>query len=313
MPIVWQFSALHLVDNKTLYAGIVLSRSPYQFDREVGRWNNLLKIGRSYLTKVYANRELIVDAGKERMQVWTGSDGSFRFVAEGVPHDEPKVYLPDEPHPLEVAQSYPLIFENTTGYYDVISDIDDTIILSNTADLWKRVSTLVFRSPHRRKVIGYTQKMFAAIEARRARFCYVSKSEGNLFGMLAAFIAHNQLPNGVLFLTPYLRLGQLFNPKKGVDFKLDNIRYLLDNTGGKPYVLFGDDSQRDMEVYAKVVKSYPNRILKVYIRQTKDRVSSRQIEMMRVLTDTAVPVKYFTSDEELDIDEEMKQLIPENI
>ena len=70
----------------------------------------------------------------------------------------------------------------------------------------------------------------------------------------------------------------------------------------------GDDSQRDMEVYADIAKEYDNRIIKVYIRQTRPKVFSYQKRLWERLQSTGVPVEYFKDDKYIDVDVEFQQL-----
>jgi phosphatidate phosphatase APP1 len=127
--------------------------------------------------------------------------------------------------------------------------------------------------------------------------------------MITTFIEHSGLPKGSLILTSYLKLIQLLNPKKGRNYKLDNIRFIIENSGKKLFVLLGDDSQRDMEVYTEIAKEFPQRILKVYIRQTGFKLKKRQKEMWQKLEQTGINVKYFNSDDEVNEQDEIKQLI----
>ena len=306
IPVVWQISALNL-NKRTLFCGVLLKDIPYSFNKKVTGFKNLINVIRSYFINAYANKNISITSNGKTTNVITDKNGSFRAVTDNLHEGEIKINISGKDEPLRISQSYPITFKNTDSKIDVISDIDDTIIVSYTANFFKRIGTLAFKAPKKRKVISYTQKMFDAFIEQNSRIFYVSKSESNLFGTLTDFIQHNDLPKGMLFLTPYLKLHQLFKPKKG-GFKIDNIRFLIENTGTKNYVLFGDDSQLDMDIYSRLVKDYPKRILKIYIRQTKSIISPRQKRMMKNLKSGGVPVKYFKSDDDLEVSDELIQL-----
>lgn len=72
---------------------------------------------------------------------------------------------------------------------------------------------------------------------------------------------------------------QLLVGQKALDFKLDNIRFIIDNTANKRYFLFGDYTQHDMEIYTEIALLYPQSILKIYVCQTSDSTSLDQKEM----------------------------------
>ena len=306
-PVIWQLSALHLTKG-TLISGVLLTDVPYRFNKKNGGFRHLIKIIKSYFIRPYSNKEITISSNGEIINIVTDNNGSFRIVTNNLHKGEIKINISGKGDPLRILQAYPITSEMTQSPIDVISDIDDTIIVSYTADFFKRIGTLAFKAPNKRQAIGFTKKMFDEFMKIDARIFYVSKSESNLFGMLTSFIEHNKLPKGVLFLTPYLRFHQLLDPKKGVNFKIKNIRFLIENTTTKKYILFGDDSQRDMEIYYNITKEFPQRILKIYIRQTKPKILLSQKRMRENLNSVGVPIKYFRSGDDLEMSDELINL-----
>lgn len=275
-----------------------------------GYFRNFLTALQSYFIDVCKNQPLIISTGQDRITTKTNHHGSFRVVLDNEQNvEELYVSRPEDEQPLKMLQDYPLFFGQTNGPIDIISDVDDTIIASYTKNAFKRIKAIAFTPAEKRKPIGFTQKLFRTFEKRKARVIYISKSESNLFAMLTRIIDNNQLPNGHLILTPYLKLSQLLNPKKGRDYKLNHIRLILQSTKGKKYVLLGDDTQKDMEVYTAIVKEFPDKILKVYIRQTGKEVSSTQQKMWDALVATQTPGVYFNDTMKMDYNQEYEELI----
>ena len=295
IPVVWQISALHL-NKRTLLSGVLLKGIPFAYDKQLSNFRNLLKVIKSYFIAAYANKEISITSNGKTINTSTDKNGGFSVVVDSLHNGELNVNIAGHEKPLKILQSYPIIFQNTESPFDVISDIDDTIIVSYTADFFKRIGTIAFTSPQKRKTIDFTQKLFEEFKKQDARVFYISKSERNLFAMLTSFIEHNNLPKGNLILTPYLKFSQLFHPKKGRDYKLKNIRFIIENSGNKAFVLIGDDSQRDMEIYTDIANEFPKRVLKIYIRQTKRKILPYQRRMWESLKSTAVPVVYFKAD-----------------
>jgi phosphatidate phosphatase APP1 len=215
-------------------------------------------------------------------------------VSEGV-----VIYTNEYQQPLEFVQHYPVIFSDTSGPYDVISDIDDTIMVSYTADFLKRITTVAFNSAQRRRTISYTYHLFKALEKQDSRMFYVSKSESNLFGMISTFLIYHKLPKGDIFLTPYLKFNQLFSSKKGKSYKEETISFIIKNSS-KKFILVGDDSQKDMNAYTTVAMGFPDRIYKIYIRQTKRLRSKRQLEKWQELKSTGANIIYFNKNDVFD-------------
>jgi len=308
IPVVWQLSALHL-DSKMLLSGVILSNNRISYDKPKGMFGNFLLVCKSYFIGVYANKEISIKINNKTINTSTDKYGSFTVLIDTQHKVDFVIKTDDNEKPLQVPQNYPVFFQNTKSPFDVISDIDDTIIVSYTTDIFKRIRTLAFTPPQKRKTVSFIQKLLQETEKHDTRVLYVSKSESNLFTMLTSFIEHHNLPKGNLILTPYLKFSQLFNPKKGREYKLNTIRNILNHTGVKKYVLLGDDSQKDMEVYSEIAQEFPGRILKIFIRQTKRKILPYQKVMLKNLKLTRLPVVYFNDDTNIDIQNEFKQLI----
>ena len=307
-PFVWQLSVLELVD-KTLISGVVVFSLPFAHDRKTGYFKNFIRSISSYFIKAYAVKVISIKFNGRSITTQTNSRGSFRVVIDEEVVNESVKINTSSGKDIEIVQAYPIVFKKASGKIDVISDVDDTIVVSYTKNVLKRIGSILFTPPRKRKPIGFTQSLFNCFEKKKARVHYISKSESNLFAMLTSIIQHNQLPLGNLILTPYLKFAQLFNSKKGRDYKLNHITFILNHTQDKKYILIGDDSQKDMEVYATIVERFPERVLKVYIRQTKSRVKTYQKMMLDNLKATGIDYVYFNDDTALDAEAEYETLL----
>ncbi|UXX81057.1 App1 family protein [Reichenbachiella carrageenanivorans] len=306
-PVVWQVSSIHL-NNRTFISGVLLNKAPFSFSKKTGKLQHAWKVVLSYFTKVYANKKIWITTNLSTQTTFTDSFGSFFIFTTHQAQGTIDIRTTAQGRPLTIMQNYPVEFLNTDSPFDIISDIDDTIIVSHTASFLQRIRTILFKLPFERKTVKYAAQLFEESEKLHARLYYVSKSESNLFELIASIIHANQLPKGVMILTPYLSIRQLMTSKKGFDFKANNIKFILENTGNKKYILLGDDTQKDMEVYAKIIKDHPERILKVYIRKTKSKSSIMQNTLWQKLKSTGVPTLYFDHDAEIDINSELIKL-----
>lgn len=246
IPVVWQISALHL-NRRTLISGVLLEAAPFTYNKQIGNLRNLLKVIKSYFISAYQNKEISITANNITINTNSDKYGGFSVVVDFLLIGELKINIANSVNPLRILQTYPIIFQNIKSPFDVISDIDDTIIVSYTTNFFKRVGTLALTAPNKRKNIGFTQKLFKEFKKLDARVFYVSQSKYNLFDMLTSFIEYNKLPKGQLILTPYLKFSQLLNPKKNRNFKTNHIRFIMENSVTNSFVLIGDDSQRDIE------------------------------------------------------------------
>jgi len=93
-------------------------------------------------------------------------------------------------------------------------------------------------------------------------------------------MALHDIPAGPFFLQDY---G--FGPHKVLKLsnkahKLPIIRGLLDFYPDLPFVLIGDSSQQDPEIYAQIIEEYPGRILAVYIRDVRGDARDAEVEAL---------------------------------
>lgn len=286
MAYLWQISIV-LFKGKTFGQGTVLKGSPMSTDRR----STFHQVFGSYFKRPLVRESLTFNFGNFTHSTITDDHGRFVFNLDNEVSEDFSIFLGDQE--LKIVQSYPVIFNCSDSPIAVISDIDDTILVSHTASLWKRVGTMLFTSPAKRRSVSFTKTILDFVNEKKGRIFFVSKSESNLFGMITSFILKHKIPLGTLFLTPYLRYNQLLNPKKGIDFKELSIRSILNDSHGQKFVLIGDDTQNDMVVYGKIAAQFPDRIVKVYIRKTRKNLLGNKKEQLNKLHNLAVPYLYF--------------------
>ena len=151
IPIVWQISALHLTAERTLFSGVILNNSPFTYDAKIGVIRNLIKVIKSYFIRAYANKEISITSNGSTINTNTDSHGGFQVIFGFQHNGEVKINITGLDKPLRILQTYPISFHNTNSPFDVISDIDDTIIISYTSDFFKRVGgTHSYASPKKK-------------------------------------------------------------------------------------------------------------------------------------------------------------------
>ncbi len=303
MPIIWQLSIVNL-DQTTQVSGVIMKNAVFnRLDTKVSsKVKNMIW---SYLSKPCNYLDIAVLIGNSTYKTRTDRFGSFKIEVIQNPVDV-KIVLSGSGKVIPLKVNYPTTFNYKEKELLVISDIDDTIMESHSTNWYKRIRTLAFKGPKKRVPISFTINLMQALESRNAGFFYLSKSESNLFGIISGFILQKGLPIGKIFLTKHLPFYLLLNPKKDQHHKVDNIRFLMRNSGNKLFILIGDDTQRDMEIYTTIVKEFRERIAKVYIRQVGPFKSYKKKARWTELVNTEVPALYFKDTD--DIDEEIKSL-----
>lgn len=303
MAFLWHFTAVELKDT-VLVTGTVLKKQTSIDKSPHSIFTNAWNVLSSYRKKAYKRKPIHIETHGETFTVATSKKGYFFEILPIESFDNFKIF--DEEHKqLSIDQVHPYYFQNLSTSIEVISDIDDTVIHSHTASALKRISTILFKRPKRRNKVLFSNALLEYFDENQFRIAYLSKSESNLFGLITAIFRYNEIPSGPLFLTPYLKLKSLFKPKKG-KHKTDFLHQLITNLPDKKFILIGDDTQKDMDIYTEIVNTYKSQIIKVYIRQTTFSVDEVQEKKWEGLQKTGVDCMYFQDDD--DINQEIVKL-----
>jgi phosphatidate phosphatase APP1 len=201
----------------------------------------------------------------------------------------------------------------------VISDIDDTILISYSSRLLKRLRVLFTRQPHSRKTFADIVHYFTLLSKSHTTpdlpnpFFYVSSSEWNLYDDLTEFFSHNQLPEGVLLLNKIKRLQELgASGQTQHHNKLVRIERIMRMFPKQRFVLYGDNSQQDPAIYVSIAKQFPQNVVAIYIRsvQAKKKVATKRV--LAELADTAIHTLLFEHTREAMLHSASVGLLPED-
>jgi phosphatidate phosphatase APP1 len=155
----------------------------------------------------------------------------------------------------------------------IISDVDDTILISHATETLKKLRLILTKNPKTRLPFAGVSAFYQALQAgasgqlRRPIF-YVSSSAWNLYDFLVDFCEVRGIPKGPFLLQDLkTNLLQLYRSGGGSHHhKLEKIRSLLQLYPNMSFILIGDSGQKDPILYAEAVKAFPGRIRAIYIR-----------------------------------------------
>ena len=164
-----------------------------------------------------------------------------------------------------------------TAEFGVISDLDDTVIVTRATHLLRMLRTVLLRNAHSHETLAGVAAFYQALlRGQSGRpdnpFFYVSSSPWNLYDVLDDFLRLQGVPPGPLLLRETLlgrtpgSEGRTANSSPHHGHKLKEINQVLDTYPHLPFLLLGDSGQRDPDIYAEVARTYPGRIRVVYIR-----------------------------------------------
>jgi phosphatidate phosphatase APP1 len=157
--------------------------------------------------------------------------------------------------------------------FGVISDIDDTILVSYATQKLMKIRLLLFNNAHTRIPFEGVSAFYRALQSGPLKnklnpIFYLSNSEWNLYDLLHEFIEFNRIPKGPLFLREMkirpLQLHKIREVNK--NHKKEVLVQLFSAFPEMKFILIGDSGQRDPDVYSEIVKQYPGRVLAIYIR-----------------------------------------------
>lgn len=172
--------------------------------------------------------------------------------------------------------SGPVIKPSLKAPFLVISDIDDTILLTGLTEGVKMVARTLLRDAEERTPIPGMSELYAGLvrgvptRAGNSRpaptFFYVSTGSWSFYPLLQQFLDINEFPVGPMFLTDWGPTERYLR-RSGAEHKRAAIRRLLQAYPQMRFVLIGDSGQRDPITYSDMAAEFPGRVELILIRQ----------------------------------------------
>ncbi|RYG29650.1 MAG: DUF2183 domain-containing protein [Chitinophagaceae bacterium] len=254
-------------------------------------WKNIRYLLRLFSVKPVAGRELILEWGGQVLQTKTESDGFIKFEWKSQHHIKAgwhEVTVRLKENPTVVGRG--VLFVPHVTQYGFISDIDDTVLISHSATVWKRLKELFTTNPHTRRAfegVGEHYRLLAGAHTTADTpnpFFYVSSSEWNLYDYLKDFFRHQRLPEGAFLLNQVKRWFELFKTGKTKHKgKLLRVMRILDTFPNQQFILLGDNTQEDPEIYVQIADKYPERIQAIYIRNASEKNQAKASQLLNNL------------------------------
>lgn len=282
-------------------------RDEYDFQKKDFR--NARAIIRLFMVRTLANIPVCLHYNNRQIHTKTLEDGYFKFcipLKERPPFGW-NSFRVSTTYQGETSEENGSFLNPHSGKWGIISDIDDTFMVSHSNSFWKKLYVLLFRNLESRKLFEDVAPHYTAL-SRAGRtndeeanaFFYVSSSEWNLYRFIRLFTELHDLPKAVLLLKDIKSgIGDFLGTGRGDhNHKFVKIQHLLEFYPDLKFVLLGDDSQQDPVLYQNLCKIFPVTIKAVYIRQTgkeKDAKTERLLNNIKTLN---VETCYFRNSSE---------------
>jgi len=254
-------------------------------------WRNMLSIYQRFNSREISGVQVQLLLGSNTQIATTDREGYFEFrlpITEPLPatrawhQAEVKLIEPFVAGQDKVTAEAHILVPPPTSQFGVISDVDDTILVSNVTD-WAQMAKLVFLNNARTRlpfagVSAFYQALQSGPEITLFNpVFYVSSSPWNLYDLLVDFCAIQGIPKGPFMLRD---LGidadkTLLGSHAG--HKTVQIEHIMRLCPNLPFVLIGDSGQKDPEIYLQVLKDYPSRVKAIYIRDVTTDVRREEV------------------------------------
>ncbi|GAA0881148.1 App1 family protein [Algoriphagus jejuensis] len=253
-----------------LLKGRVISAYKQSRPRAKNNWlKNLFAAVRRYSVTTLPNVQVNIGLGENQLVVETDQDGIFEAMMPDPGELVSQASFELDRIPGIKVKDAVLDIQRFYSERAVISDIDDTILISHSTVIGKKFWLSVSKNAYTRRpfpgVSDFYQKL--THQGKHPLF-YVSSSDWSLFDLIKDFLRFREIPLGPLLLKDqHVNLKNIW--KSGGEshlHKLEKIRMLFSMFPHTNWVLIGDSGQHDPEIYQEVWMEYPGRILAVVIR-----------------------------------------------
>ncbi|MBI1257929.1 MAG: DUF2183 domain-containing protein [Chloroflexi bacterium] len=173
--------------------------------------------------------------------------------------------------PAEFKAQGQVIVPPDSAQFGVISDIDDTVLMSNVAHPIVLARNTFLENAHTRLPFEGVAKLYQALRrgADGSHFnpvFYVSSSAWNIYDVLRDFFVVREIPTGALFLSEYNLDENTFIFQNRREHKIGAIETIMKTYPQLKFVLIGDSSEKDPLIYREITQRDPQRIQAIYIR-----------------------------------------------
>ncbi|WEV69099.1 DUF2183 domain-containing protein [Bifidobacterium sp. ESL0775] len=173
----------------------------------------------------------------------------------------------------------------------IITDVDDTIMVTHAPSPVKAAYNLLLLNPKKRSTVPGMSALFTRLSDMLpdAPFFYLSTSPWNVESSIRNFIAEQGYPAGPLLLRDLDPRPKAFIPT-GVEHKLEFAEQLMEDFPDMRFILIGDDGQKDPVTYATIARRYPGRVLAIAIRELSPKEASPLAEVAGLTATQPMPV-----------------------
>ncbi len=271
VPILLSFSAISNGQETLIHGQLTYTKINDLSFIDFGRRRTFRTLFALYRTRAYARKAAVLVFDLDNVPIHTDAHGSF-YVKAPTGHSArlQGVKLPAGGEVKMVEGLYRREVQRVDADRIVVSDIDDTLIHSFINKKLRMFRTLMFTSMEKRRAVNAMFELISFFSRRGAASFYLSNSEQNLYPFIYRFLAHNNFPEGPIFLKKLRGLWEVVtNSKKPVRHlhKEGMLEEVITFFPDKEFVLMGDNTQHDLLIYLMAAEKFPGRVRQIIIRK----------------------------------------------
>lgn len=257
-------------------------------------WDNIIALYKRYVSDYIPNVRVSISLNGQRQIVCADKMGYFDATFPINGHMARGGWMKAEMRLLDkVAKNQKkqavaigrALISDSNSQFGIISDVDDTILISRATRFIKKFRLLLLKNAHTRLPFEGVAAFYHALQkggtgAYFNPIFYVSSSSWKLYDLLVNFCKVKGIPRGPFFLRSS-RLDQYkFLSSLHRDHKLGQIEKIMSMYPGLKFILIGDSGQKDPEIYTQVVKDFPGRVEAIFIRDVTKK--KRDIAIQKI-------------------------------
>ena len=202
----------------------------------------------------------------------TDDEGYFQFEIDLPKPLEPKYYRAklNLKNFVSEKECQLLILPDDKGI-GIISDFDDTVIVTDVINKAQAVKNTLFKNYKQRQVVQGMSHSYKGILSKNdypslSTLFFVTGSPRQLSTSIHNFLNYHHFPDRVL-------IGKKLNGENSdpfldqLSYKTKRISMIFELYPKMQFILVGDDGEKDPEIYNIVQKTFPDQVLSIWIRK----------------------------------------------
>lgn len=224
---------------------------------------------------IFGDKEVLVISDAEGIV-----EGSFKKIHSKEDEKIHFCFVEEEDLDFEMKDIFIPVYRYTEEHtLGIISDIDDTILVSKATQVGEKFWLSISKNAYTRRPFPGISEFYKGLtkDGQKPVF-YVSSSDWNLNELIKDFLNYRDIPKGPLLLQDlHINLKNIWKSGGGNHaHKAEKIEFIFSLYPHMKFILVGDSGQHDPELYAEAIKAHPGRVVAVYIRLIKEMDEERK-------------------------------------